>query len=65
MLLFIRGKVMPEKKNPINRFLIWIYRPVIEWVLRYRVLTILLALVVTVASLVSGIEARHPSSCRR
>jgi len=51
MLLFIRGKVMPEKKNPINRFLIWIYRPIIEWVLRFRVLTILLALVVTVASL--------------
>jgi len=51
MLLFIRGKVMPEKRNPINRFLIWIYRPVIEWVLRYRVLTIVLALVVTVASL--------------
>jgi copper/silver efflux system protein len=51
MLLFIRGKVMPEKKNPINRFLIWIYRPVIEWVLHHRVLTIVLALIVTVASL--------------
>jgi Cu(I)/Ag(I) efflux system membrane protein CusA/SilA len=47
MLLFIRGKVMPEKKNPINRFLIWIYRPVIEIVLRYRVLTIVVAVVVT------------------
>jgi len=47
MLLFIRGKVMPEKRNPINRFLIWIYRPVIEVVLRHRVLTIVLALVAT------------------
>ena len=27
MLLFIRGQIMPEAKNPVNRFLIWIYRP--------------------------------------
>jgi len=40
MLLFIRGKIMPEKKNPINRFLIWIYRPVIAWVMRWKKLTI-------------------------
>ena len=47
MLLFIRGKVMPEKKNPVNRFLIWIYRPVIEWVLHHRVATIVIAVIVT------------------
>ncbi|HQR69862.1 MAG TPA: efflux RND transporter permease subunit [Burkholderiaceae bacterium] len=47
MLLFIRGKVMPEKKNPVNRFLIWIYRPVIEWVLHHRVVTIVVAVIVT------------------
>ena len=46
MLLFIRGKVMPEKRNPINRFLIWIYRPVIDLVLHHRVVTIAIALVV-------------------
>jgi len=46
MLLFIRGKIMPEKKNPINRFLIWIYRPVIAWVMRWKTLTIAAALVV-------------------
>ena len=45
MLLFIRGKIMPEKKNPINRFLIWIYRPVIAWVMRWKKLTIAAALV--------------------
>jgi Cu(I)/Ag(I) efflux system membrane protein CusA/SilA len=43
MLLFIRGKIMPEKKNPINRFLIWIYRPIIAWVMRWKKLTIALA----------------------
>jgi Cu(I)/Ag(I) efflux system membrane protein CusA/SilA len=32
----IRGKMIPEEKNPINRFLIWIYHPVIDWVIRWR-----------------------------
>jgi Cu(I)/Ag(I) efflux system membrane protein CusA/SilA len=45
MFLFIRGKIMPEQKNPVNRFLIWIYRPVIAWVMRWKKLTILAALV--------------------
>src|SRR5450830_276335 len=45
MLLFIRGKIMPEKKNPINRFHIWIYRPAIAWVMRWKKLTIAAALV--------------------
>jgi Cu(I)/Ag(I) efflux system membrane protein CusA/SilA len=45
MFLFIRGKIMPEKKNPINRFLIWIYRPVIAWVMRWKKLTIAAAVV--------------------
>ncbi len=50
MLLFIRGKVMPEKKNPINRFLIWAYRPIIDIVLHHRVVTIVLAVVILVVS---------------
>jgi Cu(I)/Ag(I) efflux system membrane protein CusA/SilA len=50
MLLFIRGNVMPEKKNPINRFLIWSYRPVIDLVLHHRVATILVALAVLVVT---------------
>jgi Cu(I)/Ag(I) efflux system membrane protein CusA/SilA len=46
MLLFIRGKVMPEAKNPVNRVLIWVYRPIISGVMRYKKVTILLALLV-------------------
>ncbi|MBK6600523.1 MAG: efflux RND transporter permease subunit [Betaproteobacteria bacterium] len=46
MLLFIRGRVLPEAKNPVNRFLIWIYRPVIAAVMRFKLVTILLAAVV-------------------
>ena len=29
MVIFVRGRIVPEHRNPINRFLIWIYRPVI------------------------------------
>jgi Cu(I)/Ag(I) efflux system membrane protein CusA/SilA len=33
---FIRGKIPAEAKNPINRLLIWIYRPVLDFVIRRR-----------------------------
>ncbi|MBI4194373.1 MAG: efflux RND transporter permease subunit [Betaproteobacteria bacterium] len=46
MLLFIRGRVLPEHKNPISRFLIWLYRPVIKWIMRWKKLTIFSAIVV-------------------
>jgi Cu(I)/Ag(I) efflux system membrane protein CusA/SilA len=45
MMLFIRGKIMPEAKNPLNRFLIWAYRPIIAWVMRWKKVTIALALI--------------------
>jgi len=51
MLLFVRGKIVPEHKNPVNRFLIAGYRPVINVVLRHRMATIVLALVALFASL--------------
>ncbi|MDP1648175.1 MAG: CusA/CzcA family heavy metal efflux RND transporter [Rubrivivax sp.] len=50
MLLFIRGKIMPEAKNPVNRFLIWVYRPIIEAVMRWKGLTIALAVVAMAAT---------------
>ena len=43
MLLFIRGKIMPEARNPVNRLLIWVYRPIIAGVMRWKKLTIFLA----------------------
>ncbi len=46
MLLFIRGRIPPEQKNPLVRFLIWGYRPIIGAALRWRKLTILAAIVV-------------------
>ena len=50
MLLFIRGKVMPESKNPVNRFLIWIYRPIIQGVMHWKKLTVLVAILLLAAS---------------
>ena len=46
MLLFIRGRIPHEQKNPIVRVLIWFYRPVIAWVMRWKKLTIAAAVVV-------------------
>jgi Cu(I)/Ag(I) efflux system membrane protein CusA/SilA len=51
MVLFVRGRIIPEHNNPINRFLIWAYRPLIRIVLKAKTLTILLALVVLAVSI--------------
>ncbi len=51
MILFVRGHIVPEQKNPINRALIWLYGPIIQAVLKARVLTILVALGVLGASI--------------
>ena len=45
MVLFIRGRIVPETRNPINRLLIWLYKPIIRWVLRAKTITILAAIV--------------------
>ena len=50
MVVFVRGRIIPEHKNPINRVLIWIYRPVIRAVLKAKTVTIILALVVLAVS---------------
>ncbi len=46
MLLLIRGKIMPERKNPVNRFLMWSYTPIIHWVLRHKVQVVVAALLI-------------------
>ena len=51
MMFFIRGRIMPEQKNPVNRFLIWAYRPIIQWVMRHKILTLVLALVSMAATI--------------
>ena len=51
MILFVRGKIIPEHKNPINRALIWLYRPLIRGVLKAKILTIVLAAALLAGSL--------------
>ena len=46
MSLFVRGKILPEQRNPINQFLLWVYRPVIAGALRYKKMTLVLALLI-------------------
>ena len=46
MVVCIRGRIVPEHKNPINRFLIWIYRPAIAAVMRAKAPVILASLAI-------------------
>ena len=50
MVWFIRGKIQDEQKNPINRFLIHIYRPGIHAVLRHPRMTLVIAVIAMVLS---------------
>ncbi len=45
---FIRGKVLPEHKNPVNRVLTAVYMPALKLVLKFPKSTIVAALLVTV-----------------
>lgn len=61
---FMKGKFRSDHKNPVNRFLEWIYTPVIKWVLKWRKTTIainIIALVITIPLLKSlGTEFMPP-----
>lgn len=46
----IRGKILPEKKNPLNRILIFIYRPLLELALRFKWLSIGVAMMALIAT---------------
>jgi Cu(I)/Ag(I) efflux system membrane protein CusA/SilA len=49
MVMFIRGRIRPERANPVNRAAIALYRPVLAFCLRHRI-TVLSAAVVLFAS---------------
>src|SRR5437870_4313630 len=50
MTLLIRGRIPREEKNPINRFLIWLYHPVARLALRWRYVVVLLAVLLIFAT---------------
>jgi len=45
---FVRGKILPEHKNPINRLITSMYMPVLNIVLKFPLFTILAAIILTV-----------------
>jgi Cu(I)/Ag(I) efflux system membrane protein CusA/SilA len=49
MTLLIRGNLPPEDRNPINRLLIWVYRPFAKLALKLRYATIALGLLAIAA----------------
>lgn len=46
MVFFVRGKIMHEKRNPLSRFFIWLYRPLIRWILRAPVAVVGISLLI-------------------
>ena len=51
MLLFIRGRLLPESRNPISRITQAVYLPVLRLCLRFRKITLLLNLLFLVVTL--------------
>jgi copper/silver efflux system protein len=51
MIVFIRGRIIPEQKNPLNRLLIWLYRPIIKVVLSAKGVTLGLAVAILAITL--------------
>ncbi|MCB9686004.1 MAG: CusA/CzcA family heavy metal efflux RND transporter [Alphaproteobacteria bacterium] len=51
MYYLVRGNIRPEAKNPISRFFIWLYRPVIRGVLRFPLPVIAAGVLLAVATL--------------
>ena len=49
---FIRGRIPPEKRNPISRLLVAVYHPVLEFVLRFRWPVLLLAFLIVAVTVV-------------
>jgi len=56
MLLFIKGKIKPEAENPLNRWLIAGYRPLINAVLQRKKTTLILAVAVMIFSVYPALK---------
>ena len=51
MLYFVRGRIIPESKNPLCRFTMAIYRPVVKGILRIPKIAIGIAILLMVATI--------------
>ncbi len=48
----IRGKILPERRNPINRALLFMYSPIVRFALKYKFGVVVVALIVLAATVV-------------
>ncbi len=48
---WIRGRIPNEQANPLNRWLIAVYRPLLEWVLKRPGMTLIIALALLITTL--------------
>ena len=51
MIWLVRGRILPEAKNPLNRFVLWAYRPMLAAAIRHRFLVLAVAMLLLVSSL--------------
>ncbi|MBU3904053.1 MAG: efflux RND transporter permease subunit [Gammaproteobacteria bacterium] len=56
MLLFIKGRIRPESANPLNRWMIAAYRPLIRWVLAKKKATLAIAVGALLVSLYPALK---------
>jgi Cu(I)/Ag(I) efflux system membrane protein CusA/SilA len=49
---WIRGKIIHEDRHPVSRFLMWVYTPVLHFVLKHRMAVIIAALAIMAFTLV-------------
>ena len=52
MIMFIKGRIRPEADNPVNRALIAAYKPGLNWVLRFPKITLGIAAVALLITIV-------------
>jgi Cu(I)/Ag(I) efflux system membrane protein CusA/SilA len=51
MVFFIRGKIRPEKKNPVSRITVSVYRPILRFTLRHRFVLLAITIVLIIATI--------------
>ncbi len=51
MIFLLKGIIRPESKHPVSRFFMWIYGPVIRWCLKWKKITLALALMLVLGSI--------------
>ena len=49
---WIRGRIRPEEKNPLNRFLIWLYHPFLEFAFRFKWPVLVVTVLIVAATVI-------------